>query len=134
VATAEYLKNLENYDTFLADIKTKINDRLIGFYNGFQSLKAEGFHVDSIAPEAAIYLTVQFALHGQKTQDGKVLNTTQDVTKYILDEAKVGLVPFYAFGSSPDSNWYRLSVGTCKIEDVKSVIENLRVALNKLIK
>lgn len=132
VATAAYLNNLENYDTFLGDIKTKINDRLVGFYKGFQSLKEEGFHVDAIAPEAAIYLTVQFALHGQKTSEGKVLKTTQDVTKYILDEGKVALVPFYAFGASPDSNWYRLSVGTCKLEDVEGVIGNLRLALKKL--
>lgn len=132
VATAAYLNNLENYDVFLADIKTKISNRLIGFYNGFKSLKAEGFQVDAIAPEAAIYLTVQFALHNQKTLDGRILKTTQDVTKYILDEAKVALVPFYAFGASPDSNWYRLSVGTCRLEDVEGVIENLRIALKKL--
>lgn len=132
MASAVYLNDLASYDTFLADIKSKINDRLVGFYKGFQALKAEGFKVDAIAPEAAIYLTVQFALHGQKTADGKVLASTQDVTKYILDEAQVALVPFYAFGSSTDSNWYRLSVGTCKLEDVNGVIENLRKALSKL--
>jgi aspartate aminotransferase len=134
VATAVYLNNLENYDTYLADIKTKINDRLVGFYKGFQALKSEGFKVDAIAPEAAIYLTVQFSLHGQKTADGKVLATTQDVTKYILDEAKVALVPFYAFGASSNSSWYRLSVGTCRLEDVDGAIENLRSALKKLRK
>ena len=132
IATAAFLNNLENYDTFLSEINTKINARLVGFYNGFQSLKKEGFKVDAIAPEAAIYLAVQFALHNQKTEDGKVLNTTREVTKYILDEAKVALVPFYAFGASNDSNWYRLSVGTCKLEDVEAVIENLRTALKKL--
>ncbi len=134
VATAVYLNNLENYDTYLADIKTKINDRLVGFYKGFQALKSEGFKVDAIAPEAAIYLTVQFSLHGQKTADGNVLATTQDVTKYILDEAKVALVPFYAFGASSNSSWYRLSVGTCRLEDVDGAIENLRSALKKLTK
>jgi aspartate aminotransferase len=132
MATAVYLNDLSNYDTFLADIKTKINDRLVNFHKGFQSLKSEGFKVDSIAPEAAIYLTVQFSLHGQKTAEGTVLKTTQDVTKYVLDEAKVALVPFYAFGASSDSSWYRLSVGTCKIEDIDSVIGNLRNALKKL--
>jgi aspartate aminotransferase len=132
LATAVYLNDLASYDTFLADIKSKINDRLVGFYKGFQSLKSEGFNVDAIAPEAAIYLTVQFTLHGQKTADGKVLSTTQDVTKYILDEAKVALVPFYAFGASTDSSWYRLSVGTCKLEDVDGVVGNLREALKKL--
>lgn len=132
MASAVYLNDLKSYDTFLADIKNKINDRLVGFYKGFQSLKSEGFKVDAIAPEAAIYLTVQFSLHGQKTADGKILATTQDVTKYILDEAQVAIVPFYAFGSSTDSSWYRLSVGTCKLEDVNGVIENLRKALSKL--
>jgi aspartate aminotransferase len=132
MATAVYLNDLKAYDAYLADIKTKINDRLIHFHKGFQSLKTEGFKVDSIAPEAAIYLTVQFLLHGQKTQEGNVLNTTQEVTKYILDEAKVALVPFYAFGASADSSWYRLSVGTCKIEDINDVVGNLRSALAKL--
>ncbi len=132
LATATYLSNLTNYDNYLVDIKKKINDRLVGFYNGFQSLKSEGFKVDAIAPEAAIYLTVQFSLHGQKTADGRVLKTTKDVTKYLLDEGHVAFVPFYAFGASEDSSWYRLSVGTCKMEDVEAVISNLRVALSKL--
>jgi aspartate aminotransferase len=132
MATAVYLNDLKEYDAYLADIKTKINDRLVQFHKGFQSLKSEGFKVDAIAPEAAIYLTVQFSLHGQKTQEGNVLKTTQDVTKYILDEAKVALVPFYAFGASADSSWYRLSVGTCKVEDINDVVGNLRSALAKL--
>jgi aspartate aminotransferase len=132
MASAAYLNNLENYDNYIADIKSKINDRLVGFYEGFKNLKAEGFKVDAIAPEAAIYLTVQINLIGQKTSAGIVLKTTQDATKYILDEAKVALVPFYAFGASADSSWYRLSVGTCKLEDVNGVIENLRSALKKL--
>ena len=132
VAAAAYLNDLTSYDTFLAEIKTKINDRLVGIYTGFQSLKTEGFKVDAIAPEAAIYLTVQFALHGQTKADGTILKTTQDITKYILDEAKVALVPFYAFGASDDSSWYRLSVGTCKVEEIDAVIESLRSALKKL--
>lgn len=132
IAVATYLDNLPQYDAFLEQIKGEINSRLTGFYEGFQALKAEGFRVNAIAPEAAIYLTVQFSLHGQKTAEGKVLETTQDVTKYILDEAKVAIVPFYAFGSSADSSWYRLSVGTCKLEDVQGVIGNLRAALQKL--
>ncbi len=132
VAVASFFNNLEEYDIFLAGMKVKISDRLHGFYNGFKNLKAEGFNVDAIAPEAAIYLTVQIALHGKKTIDGKVLKTTQEVTRYILEEAKVGLVPFYAFGASPNSNWYRLSVGTSRLEDIETVINNLRIALKKL--
>ncbi|MBN8692556.1 MAG: pyridoxal phosphate-dependent aminotransferase [Bacteroidetes bacterium] len=132
MASAKYLSDLSKYDVFLAEQKQKISDRLEGFYKGFQQLKAEGHKVDAIAPQAAIYLTIKFSLHGQKTADGKVLSTTKDVTKYILDEAKVAVVPFYAFGASEDSAWYRLSVGTCKMEDVDGIISNLRAALKKL--
>lgn len=132
MATAKYLNNLSQYDAFLNEQKKKISNRLDGFYKGFQQLKAEGHKVDAIAPQAAIYLTIKFSLHGQKTADGKVLATTKDVTKYILDEAKVAVVPFYAFGASEDSAWYRLSVGTCKMEDVDGIISNLRAALKKL--
>ena len=132
MATARYLMNDKAVDTYLTDIRRKISDRLNAFYKGFENLKSEGFKVNAIAPQAAIYLTVQFALHGKKTADGKTLTSTKDVTKFILDEAKVAIVPFYAFGDSDESSWYRLSVGTCKIEDADGIISNLRAALKKL--
>ena len=132
LATAKYLSDLKRYDLFLVGQKKQLHQRLDGFYKGFSQLKKEGFKVDVIVPQAAIYLTVQMALHDMKTQSGEVLATTKDVTKYILDEAGVAIVPFYAFGADVNSNWYRLSVGTCKTEDIEGVISNLRNALKKL--
>ena len=132
VASARYLNDLAQYDKFLAKIKSEVNARLVGFHKGFQALKAKGYRVDSIAPQAAIYLTINLALHGQKTADGKTLATTKDVTSYILNEAKVAVVPFNCFGASNDSSWYRLSVGTCKLEDVDAIIQSLEKALAKL--
>ena len=132
LASAKYLYNLEQYDKFLLAQKEKVHMRLLGFYKGFMNLKSKGYSVDAIPPQAAIYLTIQLALHGKKTSNGKTLETTRDITKYILDEAKVAVVPFYAFGAPDDSNWYRLSVGTCSEADVKGVIEGLDRALEKL--
>lgn len=132
LASAKYLNDLKMYDGFIEQQKTKIFDRLEGFYEGFMALKNEGFKVDAIAPQAAIYLTIKFDLHGKKTAEGKILSTTKDITKYILDEAKLAVVPFYAFGASDNSPWYRMSVGTCKLSDVADVISNLRKALQKL--
>jgi aspartate aminotransferase len=132
VASAKYLADLKTYSAFLEVQKKKINERLTGFYKGFMQLKSEGHKIDAITPQAAIYLTVQFSLHGKKTAEGIVLESTKDVTKYLLDEAKLAIVPFYAFGASTDSSWYRLSVGTCKMEDVSAAIESLRTALSKL--
>ncbi|MBL7910592.1 MAG: aminotransferase class I/II-fold pyridoxal phosphate-dependent enzyme [Bacteroidia bacterium] len=132
MATAKYLSDLKTYDAFIVEQKERVDKRLQGFYKGVQELKAAGYKVDAITPQAAIYLTVQFSLHGQKTADGKTLATTSDITKYLLDEAKLAIVPFSAFGASADSSWYRLSVGTCKVEDVSGVISNLKSALSKL--
>lgn len=132
VATAKYLENVTQVDSYLDEFKNEVRMRLEGFYKGFMELKSEGFKVDAIAPQAAIYLTVKFDLHGLKKEDGSVLETTKDITKYLLEEAHVAIVPFYAFGDSENSTWYRLSVGTCKLDEVEKVIESLRKALKKL--
>ncbi|RPI19775.1 MAG: pyridoxal phosphate-dependent aminotransferase [Ignavibacteriae bacterium] len=132
VAAAKYLEQKQNVDSYLFNFKNEISKRLNAFYDGFMKLKNEGFKVDAIAPQAAIYLTVQFNLHGMKKENGEVLHDTKETTKYILKEAKVAIVPFYAFGDSAGSAWYRLSVGTCKLEEVEGIIESLRSALKKL--
>ena len=106
--------------------------RLRDIYNGLQQLKNEGFAVDAVAPQAAIYLTIKIDLAGKKTASGKLLATQSDVTAYLLDEAKLAVVPFYAFGADPTSAWYRLSVGTCKKEEIGDMIRQLREALQKL--
>jgi len=49
-----------------------------------------------------------------------------------LNEAKLAVVPFYAFGASADSSWYRLSVGTCKKEEIGEMLAKLKEALQKL--
>ncbi len=132
VATAKYLNDLKMYDAFLVEQKQKINLRLQGFYNGLVVLKNKGYNLDVIVPQAAIYLTVSFNLIGQKTADGKILETTKDITSYLLNEAKLGIVPFSAFGAGENSSWYRLSVGTCKLQDVSNVLLKLEDALKKL--
>ena len=132
LATARFLSDLKSYDEFLAVQKKKINDRLNGFYNGFQQLKKEGFAVDAIAPQAAIYLTIRISIKGKTTAEGKKIESTKDITSYILNEAKIAIVPFYAFGADENSEWYRLSIGTCNMKDVDDAITSLRKSLQKL--
>lgn len=132
IASASFMKKTKDVDAFLADIREKIHARLEAIHHGFVELKAKGIKVDSIAPQAALYLTVNLDLKGMKKQNGETLKSTQDITKYILEEAKVGIVPFSAFGSSADSTWYRISVGTCSLEDTTGIVSNLKSALSKL--
>ena len=131
-ALAKYLYQKENIDRYLKKFKSGIEERLRGIYEGFQCLCKEGHNVDAIAPQAAIYLTIKVDLTGKQTTDGKVLNNQSDVTAYLLNEARLAVVPFYAFGASRSSPWYRLSVGTCKKEEIGEMISQLGNALKKL--
>ncbi len=63
---------------------------------------------------------------------GQYLLRQADVTSYILNEAKLAVVPFNAFGAPKNSDWYRLSVGTCKKEEIPQMLEKLKEALKKL--
>jgi aspartate aminotransferase len=132
VASAKYLSNNNQIENYLFSFKNDINKRLTAFYDGMQSLKNKGFNVDAIPPQAAIYLTVKFNLTKYQTEDGAVLNTTADVTQYLLDEAGLAIVPFYAFGASKKSPWYRLSVGTAVYEEIDELFSKLEAALSKL--
>jgi aspartate aminotransferase len=132
-ATAKYLVQTEAIDKYFEHYKKELEDRLRLIHEGFQKLKNEGFDVDSIAPQAAIYLTIQIDLIGKKTHDEKILEKQKDVTEYILNEAKLAVVPFYAFGASKNSNWYRLSVGTCKKDEINEMLYKLKEALEKLV-
>ena len=131
-ATAKYLFYSEEIDKYFVHYKNEIEERLRKIYEGFIKLKSQGFGVDAITPQAAIYLTIQFNLTGKKTADGILLDKQKEVTDYILNEAKLAVVPFYAFGASADSNWYRLSVGTCKKEQIDEMFGKLKEALEKL--
>ena len=98
-ATARFLMNKNAVDDFLAQIKNEVIYRLINLYKGFIQLKSEGFSVDAIEPEAAIYLTVQINLKGKTTAEGEIIANQEAVTNYILNKAKLALVPFGFFGA-----------------------------------
>lgn len=131
-AVARYLYKTNDIDQYLQQFKAAIELRLRNIYDGFRQLKSEGFSVDAIAPQAAIYLTIKIDLAGKRTPDGTVLADQSAVTAYVLNAAKLAVVPFYAFGAGKTSPWYRLSVGTCKVEEVPEMIAQLRTALQQL--
>jgi aspartate aminotransferase len=131
-ATAVYLKQTAAIDQYFAHFKKEISERLSRIYEGFIDLKQQGFPVDAVTPQAAIYLTIQIDLVGKTTASGKKLAKQTAVTAYLLDEAKLAVVPFSAFGASADSSWYRLSVGTCKKEEIAEMLKMLKDALGHL--
>ncbi|MDQ6814234.1 MAG: pyridoxal phosphate-dependent aminotransferase [Bacteroidota bacterium] len=131
-ATAKYLLQKENIQKYLLHFKAEVEQRLRSIYEGFISLKNEGFAVDAVSPQAAIYLAIKLDLAGKSVKSGKTLQSQAEVTDYLLSEAKLAVVPFYAFGAEKTSPWYRLSVGTCKKEEIPEMLGKLREALLNL--
>ena len=132
IATARFLHQTDAVDVFLDEFKQQVRVSLDVLYNAFQELKNEGFSVDAIEPMGAIYLSAKLDLAGKTTPSGKVLETSKDISFYILEEAKLAVVPFSAFGSEPGLGWFRLSVGGASIESIEASLGRLRAALEKL--
>ncbi len=132
VAMAHFLKDDNAVNDYLAQIKNNIQKSLIALYNGFQKLKADGLKVDAIEPMGAIYLTVKVDYSGKTTPDGKVLKTATDINFYLIKEAGVAFVPFSAFGTGEEVNWFRASVGASTLKDIGELVPRIKAALLKL--
>jgi len=130
-AAAEFLVQKDVISKYLVHFKAGLEERLWLIYNGLMSLQEKGYNVDAVTPQAAIYLTIKLDLSG-KTDGERMLSSQADVTDYILSQAKLAVVPFYAFGADAQSPWYRLSIGTCKKEDINVMLDKLETALQKL--
>lgn len=131
VATAEFLNNEVAVADFLKGHKQKLEDRLWKINGRINNLKAKGLPIDAIAPQAAIYMTLKIDLKG-KSYNGKLLSTQEDVTQFLMDEVGVALVPFYCFGADKESPWYRISVGTAKMEDLDAVFDKMETVFEQL--
>ena len=132
VAMAKFLKQDDAVNTYLGKLKENIQNSLNGLYNDFRQLKSEGFAVDAIEPMGAIYLTVKIDYTGKTTPDCSVLETSADINFYLIKEAKVAFVPFSAFGTGDDVNWFRVSVGASTLQDIKELTPRIKEALKKL--
>lgn len=130
-ATAVFLTEDAVVDAYLDHFKKELQERLETIHAGFMALKAKGYAVDCIAPQAAIYLTIKLDLAG-KEANGHKLAAQKDVTEYILDKAKLAVVPFHAFGAGSNSPWYRMSVGTCDKAEIPAMFGLLEQALAAL--
>ncbi|MFI5196536.1 MAG: pyridoxal phosphate-dependent aminotransferase [Chitinophagales bacterium] len=130
-ATARFLVQNEVIDEYFAHFRSELYVRLMSIYEGVMRMKEKGLKVDCITPQAAMYLTIKLDLVG-KYADGKDLHDQKDVTEYILNEAKLAIVPFYAFGAAKDVPWYRMSIGTCIKSEIPAMLALLETAIQKL--
>ncbi len=132
VAMAKFLANESAVDSYLGNLKQNIQNSLTTLYRGFLEMKEAGFNVDAIEPMGAIYLTVKVDYSGKTTPDGAILKTSADINYYLIKAAGVALVPFSAFGTGNDVNWFRVSVGASTLVEVEELTPRIMVALKAL--
>ncbi|MDL2716259.1 MAG: aminotransferase class I/II-fold pyridoxal phosphate-dependent enzyme [Acidobacteriota bacterium] len=125
---AKFLSQPDAVYAYRDSVRKKLEERLVALYNGVLAMKADGFPVDAIEPQGAIYLSVRFDLFG-RTVKGVPVKTNDDVRRLLLEMAGIGVVPFQAFGFEGDTGWFRLSVGAVSMDDIAAAFPRLRALL-----
>lgn len=119
LATAQVLNDTETIGVYMRDFKEALQARLERLYDGFCAMEADGLPVHAIAPQGAIYLTVQFNVDG----------SDEDTRSALLHQAETAVVPFTAFGYPEGSGWVRYSVGAVGLDDIDASLTKTRAWL-----
>ena len=128
VATAEFLQDAPAIAEYRATMHRGVRARLDALYQGFSSLKAQGFPVDCVEPQGAIYLSLRLDLVGRKI-DGQPIKSNEDIRQIMLERAGLGVVPFQAFGLREDTGWFRMSVGAVSLADIADAFPRIKAFL-----
>ena len=128
VATAAFLGRAAEIHAFRACMNAAVRERLDLLYAAFSEMRAAGFPVYAVEPQGAIYLSVKISLLGRTFRDS-LLRTNEDVRELLLREAGFGVVPFQAFGLREESGWFRISVGSVSVDDVRRALPRVRAVV-----
>jgi aspartate aminotransferase len=133
VATARLLADHAAVDRYIDNMRREAGARLDAVHDGLNAMQRDGFPVECIRPQGAIYVSGRFALHGMRTATGDLLETDEDVRRYLLRAAGLAVVPFGAFGMQQDRGWFRLSIGVVSVAQIEAIFPALRRALDTLV-
>ena len=122
LAVASFLRQKDEIAAYHDTMIRELRLRLDALYDGIMSMRAEGLPVTAIAPQGAIYLSVQFDLLSR-------FGSNEAIRKFLLDEAGFAVVPFQAFGLKREDGWFRLSVGAVSLRDIEEGLARVRAAL-----
>jgi len=131
-ATALYLQDHAQVARDRATMNQGVRARLAALAKAARAMQEDGLPVECIPPEGAIYLSIRFALHGRTTPEGALLATNEDIRRYLLQAARVALVPFQAFDLEDETGWFRMSVGTIGLDEIDGAMQRIRDALTAL--
>jgi aspartate aminotransferase len=129
VATAEFLDDAEGFAGFRREMHRRLRERLELVYRSFMRMKERGLPVDAIEPEGTLYLSVHLDLFG-RTVDGRTIQTNDDIRRFLLQKAGIGVVPFQAFGLDREDGWFRISVGGAALRAIEDGMARLQALLS----
>ena len=129
IATARLLGDGESVDTYHQSMHAAIAARLGAIHAACGAMHAVGLPVTSLPPVGTIYGSVRLELDGRLTRDGRVLRGSEDVRRYLLQEAGVAAIPFQAFGVPDDDGWFRFSIGAVSVSALESGLARMRAAI-----
>ncbi|HTQ79420.1 MAG TPA: aminotransferase class I/II-fold pyridoxal phosphate-dependent enzyme [Thermoanaerobaculia bacterium] len=132
VATVALLEDPAAIRSYRSVFERGIEERLNLLHRGLQGLKERGLPVDNLPPAGAIYLSARIHPFGRRTPAGRELRTNEEVRRYLLEAAQIGVVPFQAFGVEEDNGWFRLSVGAASPAEIEAALPRLADALDAL--
>ncbi|MFL5346178.1 MAG: pyridoxal phosphate-dependent aminotransferase [Hyalangium sp.] len=124
IAVGRSLDDLQGTAAFMETMKHRVDERLEALYQGFAKMREAGLPVRAIAPQGAIYLSVQFDLVGKAG-----LKSNDDIRKLLLEKASFAVVPFQAFGLKDDTGWFRLSVGAVSMAEIREALPRVETTL-----
>jgi aspartate aminotransferase len=131
VALARFLSDERAVSEFQEAMNGRVQQRLDALYDGFKAMQRDGYPVDCISPQAAIYLSLHINLVG-RNHDGKRLDSNDAIRHLLLEQAGLAVVPFQAFGLDEETGWFRLSVGAVSMDDIEQAFPRLRAVLDSL--
>lgn len=132
-ATARFLADEDAVRAAFAELQSRIEERLTRLCEGLRGLTEAGLPVRTIQdPGGALYLTLNVPIAGRSTPGGEALTSNDDIRRYLLTSAGLGVVPFEAFGHHNGLGWFRMSVGAASDEEIDALIPRLRQALEAL--
>ncbi|MAA79354.1 MAG: aminotransferase [Deltaproteobacteria bacterium] len=124
-ATAWLLQEESRYLQYRIDLRRGVKERLDTLYNAISKMQKKGLPISAIPPQGAIYLSVRFDLIGKGFQ------SNEEIRIWILQKARVAIVPFQAFDMPEDSGWFRLSVGTSSVPELQAAMGRIEILLTK---
>jgi aspartate aminotransferase len=131
IATAAWLQDVDGIAAYRTDMRRGLEARLNALYAGFTRMRDEGYPVDCVRPQGAMYLSLRIDLVGRSVGGVRIENN-EGLRHMMLERAGLAVVPFQAFGLKEDTGWSRLSAGAVSVREIEECFPRVRAVLDSV--